>query len=388
MNREDFLILNNDITYFDNAATTLKPKIVVDKIIEYYNNYSSNIGRSNYEIAKIANLEYEKTREEVKKFINAKDKNTIAFTNNTTDSINKIVLGYFSDYLNKDDEVLITVSEHASCILPWFNLQNKKGIKVKFIELDQNNKLTIENLKKSITNKTKVISIAHITNVVGDIRPIKEIIELAHTYNIKVLIDAAQSIGHIKIDVTDLDVDFLVFSAHKMLGPTGVGVIYTKEDVINPIILGGGMNNNFNINGKMIFDEMPYKLEAGTPNIADVIAFKEAIKYINKIGMQNITDYESYLKRYFINQLNKLDNVIIYNKTSESSIITFNVKNYESSIVSDILNENNICVRTGSHCAKVLKENLGTNDTIRISLYFYNTKDEIDKFIKIIKSIT
>lgn len=387
MNREDFEILKSDIIYFDNAATTLKPKYLSEKISEYYNSYSANKSRGIYSIAHKTDLEYEETRENIKKFINAKDKRQIIFTNNTTDSINKIVFGYFKNVLNENDEVLLTVSEHASNILPWYELARNNKINIKFIELDKNNKLTVDNLLKSITNNTKVISIAHITNVIGDIRPIREIISIAHSRGIKVLIDGAQAIGHMSIDVSEIDPDFYVFSAHKMLGPTGVGVIYTKTDVINPIIFGGGMNDYFDIDGNIIYSDTPYKMEAGTPNISNIIGFNESIKYLNKIGMNKIEKYELELKKYLLNKLNNIENIIIYNKESETSIITFNIKGCTSLEVSNILSSHNICIRSGSHCAKVLKENIGISDTCRISLYFYNTKYECDKLIEVLKKI-
>ena len=248
MNRDDFNLLKSDIIYLDNGATTLKPYILGDTIKDYYDNYSANAHRGDYDISLKVDLLYENTRELVKNFINANNSNQIVFTNNATDSLNKIIFGYFKNHLKENDEVLITKAEHASNVLPWFELEEQIGIKIKYIELDNNHKVTIDNVKKAITSKTKAISIAHISNVVGDIRPIKEITKIAHNNNIKVLIDGAQSVPHIKTDVNDLDIDFLAFSAHKMCGPTGLGVIYIKEDLINdvkPIIFGGGMNSSF-----------------------------------------------------------------------------------------------------------------------------------------------
>ncbi len=387
MNREDFILLNSDIIYFDNAATTLKPYILSQTISDYYNNYSANKGRGVYDLANKVDNAFEQTRESVKRFINAKDKSQISFTNNATDSINKIVLGYFKNKLKKDDEVLITVSEHASLVLPWFNLAKEIGIKVKYIPLDEEHKVIISNVEKSITDKTKVIAISHITNVVGDIRPIKEIVSLAHRNGIEVLIDGAQSVPHLKIDISDIDADFLVFSAHKMLGPTGLGIIYQKNLVINPVILGGGMNEAFDLSGNIIYKDYPILLEAGTPNIADVIGFNASINYLNKIGMKNIEEYENKLRLYLLNKLKEIDDIIIYNENSESGIITFNIKNIDSSYVSKYLNKYKICIRSGAHCAKILKEDFKINNTCRISLYFYNTYSECDKFIEALKMI-
>ena len=389
MNRDDFYMLNKDIIYLDNGATTLKPYILSDSISDYYNNYSANAHRGDYDISLKVDSMYENTREIVKNFINAKNVNQIVFTNNTTDSLNKIIFGYFKNHLIKNDEVLITKSEHASNVLPWFELADTIGIKVNYIRLNKDLKLTLDNVKEAITSNTKVISIAHITNVVGDIRPIKDIIDYAHKNNIKVVIDGAQSVPHMKIDVQDLDMDFLAFSAHKMCGPTGVGVIYMKEDLINdikPIIVGGGMNSSFEFDGTKIYNDMPHLLEAGTPNIAGVIGFGSTINYLSKIGMNVIEKYESELRKYAIDKLKKVDNIIIYNEKSESGIITFNMKDIFPQDLAIYLNKYNICVRAGNHCAKILKDELGIKNTCRISLYFYNTKKEIDRLIEVLSN--
>ena len=389
MNREDFKLLNSDLLYFDNGATTLKPYILSESISDYYNNYSSNAHRGDYDISIKTDTMYENTRKLVKELINAKSADQIVFTNNATDSLNKIIFGYFKNYLNNGDEVLITKAEHASNILPWFELKDEIGIKVDYIDLNEELKVTLDNVKKAVTPNTKVISLAHITNVVGDIRPIKEIIQYAHQNNIKVLIDGAQSIPHIKIDVQELDMDFLVFSAHKMCGPTGVGVIYVKEDFLNdikPIIVGGGMNSSFEYNGDRVYNNMPHKLEAGTPNIAGVIGFGSVIKYLLNIGMKNIEAYEKDLRKYAIEQMKKVPNIMIYNENSESSIITFNMKDIFPQDVAIYLNKYNICIRAGNHCAKILKEEIGIKNTCRVSLYFYNTKEEIDKLVEVLSN--
>ena len=389
MNREDFNLLNSDIIYFDNGATTLKPKILIDSLTDYYNNYSANAHRGDYDISLKVDAMYENTRELVRKFINAKKKDQIVFTNNTTDSINKAVFGYFKNYLKKGDEVLITASEHASNILPWFELEDMIGIKVKYIKLDSNHKVTMDNVKSAITPNTKVISIAHVTNVVGDIRPIDKIVKYAHSKGIKVLVDGAQSVPHRKIDVTDIDMDFLAFSAHKMCGPTGVGVLFVKEDLmdeVKPIIFGGGMNSYFEFDGKREYKALPYNLEAGTPNIAGVIAFGSVLNYLSKIGITNIEEKEKELKDYCIKRLKEIDNIIIYNEECDSGIITFNMKDIFSQDLAIYLNKYNICVRAGNHCAKILKGELGIKNTCRISFYFYNTKEEIDKLIEALKN--
>jgi len=389
MNREDFLMLNKDIIYLDSGATSLKPYILSETISDYYNNYSANSHRGDYDISLKVDTMFENTRELVRNFINAKDSKQIVFTNNTTDSLNKIIYGYFKHNLNINDEVLITKAEHASNVLPWYELSDEIGIKVNYIPLDQDLKVTLDNVKKSVTPNTKVISIAHITNVIGDIRPIEEIIKFAHSKNIKVLIDGAQSVPHTYIDVQKLDMDFLVFSAHKMCGPTGVGILYVKDDYLNdikPIIVGGGMNASFEYSGIKEYKEMPYILEAGTPNIAGIIGFGSVINYINKIGINNIEKYVKDLRKYAIEQLKEVPNIIIYNENIEGTIITFNIKDIFPQDLAIYLNKYKICIRAGNHCAKILKEEIGAKNTCRISLYFYNTKEEIDKLVEVLKN--
>jgi cysteine desulfurase / selenocysteine lyase len=384
MNKDDFPLLKKGIIYFDNAATTLKPDSVILKTTEYYREYSANAHRGDYDMSLKVDNEFEETRVLVKEFINALKTSEIIFTSGSTDSINKLVLGYFKNYLSASDEVLTTYTEHASLVLPFYEID----CKVSFINL-VNNKVTLEEVKKSINSNTKVIVLAHITNVIGDLRPIKEIIKYAHEKGILVVIDAAQSAPHIKIDVQDLDVDFMFFSAHKMLGPTGVGVLYGKEELlltVKPIMFGGGMNISFNKYGEKEYNSLPHLLEAGTPNIAGVIAFKEAIKYLNNMGLSNIHKYELELTNYLKEQLSLLEDIIIYNKETDSSIISFNHKDIFSQDLAIYLNKHNICVRAGNHCAKMINEVLPVKNSCRISLYFYNTKQEIDILINALKN--
>lgn len=388
MNREDFNILSSGVIYFDNGATTLKPKILSEAVSDYYNNYSSNAHRGDYTMSIKASTQYEKTRRLVRELINAESENQISFTSGTTDSINKIVFGYFEKTLSSGDEIILTKSEHASNLLPWFELADKLNLKIKYVELDSNHEVIIENVKKIISPKTKVISIAHVSNVVGDVRPVKEICKLAHENGIKVLIDGAQSVPHMKIDVKELDPDFLVFSAHKMCGPTGVGVIYVKKDLlelIDPIIFGGGMNASFTTDGSRVYKTMPDRLEAGTPNIAGVIGFGYVIKYLQNIGFENIHKKELELKEYLIEKLKNIPQVKIYNKHSQSGIVTINYEGIFPQDLSIYLDKYNICTRAGSHCAKILKDEINIKNTLRISFYFYNTKEEIDKLIEALK---
>lgn len=388
INREDFLIYNNDIIYLDSGATTLKPKILTETINDYYNNYSANSHRGDYDISLKVDTMFERTRYLVSNFINA-NINEIAFTNNATDSLNKIVLGFFENYLENGDEVLITKSEHASNVLPWFELAKRKGIIIKYIPLDSNLKITMGNVEKSITEKTKVISLAHVTNVVGDVRPIKEIVDLAHFKNILVVVDGAQSIPHMKIDVKDLDIDFLAFSAHKMCGPTGLGIMYGKEALLkkfSPVIVGGGMNSSFEFDGNVIYNEIPHCFEAGTPNIAGVIGFGAIIEYLDSIDIERIHTYEKRLREYAIDKLKNINNIILYNEFSEAGIITFNIEDIFAQDLAFYLNKYNICVRAGNHCAKMLKDEIGIKNTCRVSLYFYNTKEEIDKLVSVLNN--
>lgn len=389
MYREDFPMLNEDIIYLDNAATSLKPKCVIDKMTEYYEKYSANAHRGDYDISFKVDVEYENSREEVKNFINARSKEEIVFTSGATDSLNMIASGFFGNLLDAGDEILITTSEHASNVMPWFRLCNEIDAKVNFIPLDDSLHVTLDNVKKSVTPNTKVIALAGITNVVGDIRPIKEITKFAHEHDIFVVVDGAQSVPHIKTDVQDLDIDFLAFSGHKMLGPTGIGVLYGKKELLEelePKNLGGGMNESFDTYSTMHYKDLPTRLEAGTPNIAGVIGLGEAIRYINKIGIDKIHERELHLRNYLIEKLMPLSHIDIINLEADSGIVAFNVENVFSQDVAYFLNKYNICVRAGNHCAKILKNATGVTNSLRISLYFYNTEKEIDELVELLKN--
>lgn len=387
MNREDFLMLNQNIVYFDSGATTLKPKILSEAISDYYNNYSANAHRGDYDISLRVDREFENTRRLVKELLNAKDAKEIVFTSGATDSLNKIINGFFKHKLKKGDEILLTKSEHASNILPWFELAEELGLIIRYIDLDENYEVKPENIK--IMPNTKVISLAHVTNVVGDIRPIKEITKMAHENGIYVLIDGAQSVPHMKVDVKDLRIDFLAFSAHKMLGPTGLGIIYGKEEYLKqfkPTVVGGGMNASFSYDGTRVYNEIPYLLEAGTPNIASVIGFGKVIEYINNIGIENIHKHEEELKKYAVKRLKEIPNIKIYNENTEGGIVAFNYEGIFAQDLAIYLNKYNICVRAGNHCAKMLKDEIGVKNTCRASFYLYNTKEEIDYLVKVLKN--
>ena len=389
MNREDFPMLNKDIIYFDNAATSLKPRCVIDKITDYYENYSANTHRGDYDLSYKVDMLIDNVREEVRKFINAQNKEEIVFTSGTTESINMISTGFFERIIEPGDEILITRTEHASNILPWFKLQNDYKAVIKYIDLDSSYHVTLDNVKKMITPRTKIISLAHVTNVIGDIRPIKEICSFAHDNNIFVIVDGAQSAPHIKIDVKALDCDFYAFSAHKMYGPTGLGILYGKKELLEdliPINLGGGMNESFDSPSEIILKDVPTRLEAGTPNIASIIAFGEAIKYINSIGIDKINEREVYLRSYLVDKLIKIPHIDIINIEADSSIVTFNVDGIFAQDVAFYLNKYGICVRSGNHCAKLTKNEIHVNNTIRVSLSFYNTEKEIDTLVDLLSN--
>ncbi len=384
---EDFPMLKKGIVYFDNAATTYKPKSVINSLIDYNVNFTANSHRGDYNTSFKVDDEIDKTREKVRKFINADLKEEIIFTMNTTDSLNMVVNGFFEQILEKDDEIILSKAEHASNILPWIMLSLKKGVKIKYIPLDEENKIKIENIKNLITNKTKVISLAYMTNVIGDKRNIKEISKLAHQNNIFVVVDGAQSVPHIKTDVKELDCDFLAFSAHKMCGPTGVGVLYGKYELLKKMIpnkVGGGMNESYTEHS-IEFETIPLRFEAGTPNINGIIAFRHAIEYLEKIGLENIERSEKYLRKYLIKELLKIPYIEVLNPNSDGSIVLIKVKDKFAGDVGLYLNSKGICVRSGKHCVKMLKDESGFDDTVRISLYFYNTYEEIDYLIYCLK---
>ena len=384
MHREDFNILNTDIIYFDNGATSLKPKCVLDSITKYYNEYPMNAHRGDYKLSMITSNLYEKTRDKVRDFIGAKDSKEIVFTSGTTESLNMIIKGYFKHVLNEGDEVIISKGEHASLLLPFLELEKEIGIKLVYANLDENYKLTLDSILQKVTNKTKVIALSHISNVIGDKRDIKSICELAHKNNILVIVDAAQSLGHTLVDVTSMDIDFLAGSAHKMCGPMGVGILYAKEYLmkdIRPVVTGGGVTVSFS-EDEIVYKDYPFNLEAGTRNVPGVIALGDTIDYINSIGVNNIEEYVSDLRKYLITKLSKLDNLDIYNKDIDGTTIIFNVKGVFAQDASLYLDKKNICVRSGDHCDKMLHEITGVKNTVRVSLYFYNTIEECDKLVE------
>ena len=383
MNREDFPMLDQDIVYFDNGATTLKPKCVTDSVVKYMTSHTSNIHRGDYDAAVITNKLYDETRDVVAKFVNC-DAREVIFTSGTTMSINQVAFGFMKKHLKAGDEVLLTKSEHASNILPWIKLCEEIGIVIKYMELDSNYELTVDSVNKAITDKTKVISIAHVTNVIGDVRDVESIGKICHDKNIYFCVDGAQSVPHMKEDFKNSNIDFLSFSGHKMCGPTGVGVLVGKYNLLeemDPLCYGGGMNNFFEADNSYELKNAPIKFEAGTPPIAEVIGLREAILYLESIGMDKIHEYEMELKHYLIERLEKIDNIILYNKNSNSGILAFNIDGVFAQDSSVYLNHYKIFVRSGNHCAKMLKDEINIKNTVRCSMYFYNSYEDVDKLV-------
>ena len=389
--RQDFPMFKNktqmqghDMIFLDNASTTFKPQCVIDAMNYYNEHETSNSTRGDYDTMYHVDQRINKTRQLVANFINA-EVNEIVFTSGATESLNLAAFGYFASHLQKGDEILITVAEHASNTLPWYKLQEKIGCKVKFIPLTEEGRLTVENVEKTITEKTKVIAVANVTNVLGFYADLKPICELAHKRGILVVCDGAQSVPHFKVDVKELDVDFLGFSGHKMLGPTGIGVLFGRKELLaetEPIILGGGMNEVFEMDGSYVLHPAPAKLEAGTHNIQAIYGLGAAVEYIDKIGIDNITKYEKELRAYALKKMREVKDIIIYNENAESGIVSFNIKGVFAQDLGTLLNSKGIAVRSGNHCAKNLKNQIHEIATVRASFYFYNTKEEIDALVE------
>lgn len=389
--RKDFPMIENnpDLVYLDSAATSLKPQCVIDAVVDFYARHTSNVHRGDYRVAEINDKLYDGTRNLVAELIHC-DKDEVVYTHNVSHSLNQIAFG-LKPMLKKGDTVLITYAEHASNVLPWFALQKEIGINIEYIETDNEANITIDTFKKAMNEGVKVVSVAEVTNVLGSIQPVKEMCEIAHSYGAYMIVDGAQSVPHMKVDVKDLDVDFLGFSAHKMCGPSGVGILYGKKkllDAMEPVFYGGDMNARFNKDGEMLLKDTPVKFEAGTPNIEGVIGTGAAIQYLLSIGLDNIHEYEKELRAYAIDKLSQLDNIEIINPDNLYGPIDFNAKGVFAQDAAGFLASKNIAVRSGNHCAKILHNIIHTDQSIRASLYFYNTKEEIDRFVEACKEIT
>lgn len=394
--REDFPILrrivngNNRLVYLDNAATTQKPMAVINAITDYYMNYNSNIHRAVHQLAEEATLAYESTREKIAKFINARFIEEIIFTRNATEAINLISYTWGSLNINQDDIVVITEFEHHSNIVPWQILTHRKGAHLKYIGVDDDGYLRLKDYQKYLeSGRVKLVSISEMSNVLGTIVQLKEIIKIAHEKGIPVLVDGAQSVPHMPVDVQSTDCDFMAFSAHKMLGPTGVGILYVKKEILEkmpPFIGGGDMIKEVH-KQKTMYNDIPYKFEAGTPNIADVIGFASAIDYLKAIGMDNVRQHELEITQYALNALRGVEGLTIYGPLDphhRGGVLSFNVGDIHPHDLATIMNEHGIAIRSGHHCAQVLMERLDVSATSRASFYIYNTKEEVDILINVL----
>jgi cysteine desulfurase/selenocysteine lyase len=393
--RKDFPILTRKINgkpfvYLDNAATTQKPLSVINKISEYYSFYNSNIHRAVYDTAEEATDAYELTRSKVGSFINARSTDEIIFTRNASEAINLVAYSWGRKNIKNGDIIILSEQEHHSNIVPWQILAKEKNAVIKYLKLNETGNLNLNELEfylnNNNNNNVKLISLCHMSNALGNIIPLDQIIDMAHEYGIPILVDGAQSVPHIKTDVTDLDCDFLVFSAHKMLGPTGVGILYTKKNILeemDPFISGGDMIKEVH-KENTLFNDLPYRFEAGTPNIADVIGFSAALDYLNEIGMENIRRHEIDLTKYALKRMSELKHIKLYGDTNihnRGGIISFNLGDIHPHDLATILNNYGIAIRSGHHCAQVLMEKLNISATSRASFYIYNTKEEINIFI-------
>lgn len=379
----DTKIYNKPLVYLDNAATTQKPKCVIDTISNVYSTINSNVHRGVHHLSQVATIAMEESRETVRDFIGAEHRHEIIFTRGTTESINLVAASFGNTFLKEGDEIVISTMEHHSNIVPWQLLQARTGVKLRVIPLVENCKLDMEAYKNMFNENTRLVSITHVSNVLGTTNPIKEIINIAHSHNVPVLVDGAQSIPHKKINVQELDADFFVFSGHKVYGPTGVGVLYGKEkwlDAMHPYHGGGEMIKSVRFE-KTTFNELPYKFEAGTPDYVGIIALGKALEWAKALGIENIAAHEHELTRYAIEQLKTIPDMRIFGEP-DGAAISFLVGNIHPGDMGTILDRLGIAIRTGHHCAQPLIEHLGIPGTARASFAVYNTKEEIDIFIQ------
>jgi cysteine desulfurase/selenocysteine lyase len=393
--REDFPILqqkiyNRPLVYFDNAATTQRPQQVIDALNRTYTQYYGNIHRAAHFLADKATAAYEETRDKVKSMINAESREQILFTKGTTESINLAAFAFGEAFVKAGDEIIVSEMEHHSNIVPWQMMAGRKGAKILMLPIDNDGRLLIEKLEELITTKTKLIAVAHVSNVLGTINPIAQIAQIAHAKGLRIFVDGAQAAPHLQIDVQKLDVDFYALSAHKMYGPNGVGVLYGKKELLEqlpPYQGGGEMISEVKFSGTT-YNELPYKFEAGTPNISGVIAFGAAIDYLQNIGFENLAAWEHELLEYATAQLLAIPGLRIYGtQTEKSGVISFNVEGVHFFDLGTMLDKFGIAVRTGHHCADPLMDHFGIQGTVRASFAFYNTKAEIDIFVEALRKV-
>ncbi len=385
--KKDFPILEQkNIVYLDSGATTQKPIQVIKSIEEYYKNSNANPHRGAYSLSIEATEIYENARTKIAKFINAKSKEEIIFSKNATEVLNLIAYSYGMDNLKRNDEIVISIMEHHSNLVPWQKVAKVTGSKLNYMYINDEFEISDDEIESKITNNTKIVGIAHVSNVLGTVNNVKKIINYAHKKGAIVVVDASQSIPHIKVDVQDLDADFLVFSGHKMLAPLGIGVLYGKKEILNkmtPFLMGGDMIE-YVYEQETTFAPLPNKFEAGTQNVEGVIGLSAAIDYIESLGYEKIKEIEDDVVSYAIGQLSKLDYLDLYltpNKENHSGVISFNIKGVHPHDVASILDSQGICVRSGNHCAQPLMRFLNIDSTCRASFYFYNSKDDVDKLV-------
>lgn len=394
--RDDFPILKrrmmgHPLIYMDSGATALKPRCVIDAVSAYYTQLGANAHRGDYELSAEVDQRFEDARDTAAAFLHAADRREIVFASGSSAALNQIASGYVLSRLQEGDVILSDVAEHASSVLPFMRAARQKGARMEYIPLDEQGRITMDNVKKAIHERVRFIVIAHITNVLGQQAPVQEICALAHAQGITVIVDGAQAAPHLPVDVQQLDCDFYVFSAHKLCGPTGIGVLYGKKallDACEPLYLGGGSNARFDACGNLQLKETPFKFESGTPAIEGALGMKAAIDYLQALGMADIHAYEQQLRAYMVAGMKQMDHVILYNEEADSGIVTFNVKNVFAQDAASWFNANGIALRSGQHCAKLLVEFLGTSATLRASLYVYNTKAEIDRFLEVLQECT
>lgn len=383
-------VKGENLVYFDNAATAQKPQVVIDALVNYYHEYNANIHRGIHSLAEEATAAFEATRDTVKEFINAKYREEIIFTRGVTEGINLVAATWGRHNIKEGDEIIISAMEHHSNIVPWQMLCLEKKAKLKVIPVDDNGELMMDEFETLITSKTKLVSIVHASNSLGTINPVKEIIEIAHQHNIIVLVDGAQSAVHLDIDVQDMDCDFFVLSNHKIYGPTGVGVLYGKKELLEemPPYMGGGEMIKEVTFDHTTYNDLPYKFEAGTPNIADTVAFKAALDFVSEIGKENIRAYEEGLTKYAMEELSQIDGVrLIGTAKHKTSVVSFIVDGWSAYDIGLLLDGFGIAVRTGHHCCQPLMNRFGIPGTVRASFAMYNTKEEVDELVSSLEKI-
>ncbi|WP_294187869.1 cysteine desulfurase [uncultured Clostridium sp.] len=392
---KDFPTLNKEkngkrIAYLDSAATTQKPKVVIDAIKDYYENTNANPHRGAYELSVLATEAYDEAREKVRKFINAEHFEEIIFTKNATEAFNLLALSYGMNFINEGDEIVISIAEHHSNLIPWQNVARAKGAVLKYMYTDENGELTEEEVHSKITDKTKIVSITHVSNALGTINPVKGIAEYAHSKGAVVIVDGAQSVPHMKVDVRDINADFLVIAGHKLLAPMGIGALYGKRELLEkmpPVLLGGDMVE-YVYEQETTYNVLPYKFEAGTQNVEAAVGLSKAIDYLNEIGMDNVEKIEKELMSYAVEEISKLEYVNIYGPKDiekRGGVLSFEIKGVHPHDVASIFDTFGVCIRAGNHCAQPLMRYMGINATSRASIYLYNTKEDIDRLVEAIK---